>query len=136
MASVVNNPCGASGDEKMPGILRLRHVPRFAEHVSPLRMTELFLGTEVERMARQVLLAANAPSPSRAGGSCEDGMLVQVWPSFVVNSSNFNFPVSSGMGSPRTMPWVLSQKTMESKKPLGFLLVNCSCQLRPASAVW
>ena len=34
------------------------------------------------------------------------------------------------------MPWVLSQKAIESKKALGFVLVNWSCQWRPASVVW
>ena len=46
-----------------------------------------------------------------------------------------SFPLSSGMGSPRTMPCVRSQKTMESKKPLGFVLVNWSRQCWPASVV-
>src|SRR5271166_1598735 len=68
-ASVVRNPCGASGDAEMQGFLRLRHAVRFAIRVSPLRMTELRFGARVGRMARQVLLAANAPSPSIAGGS-------------------------------------------------------------------
>src|ERR1700683_571517 len=101
-------------------------------------MTTFFeLGMTVEgRMAKQELLAAKAPSPSIAGGSWAGGIGVQVWPSVVKKSSNFNWPLSSGMGSPRTMPWVGSQKSMESKNPLGFLLVNWSRQDLPASVVW
>src|ERR1700683_421900 len=96
------------------------------------------------RIAKQLLLAAKAPSPSIAGGRLAGRSGVQVWPSVVWRSSNFSWPdslllslsVSSGMGSPKTMPWVRSQKSMESKKPLGFLLVNWSCQVFPASVVW
>src|SRR5580704_15027150 len=88
------------------------------------------------RIAIQELLAAKAPSPSDAGGSCFGGMCVHVWPSSVIRSSNFKAPVSSTMGSPRTMPWVRSQKTMESKKPLGFVLVYCRFQFLPAFMVW
>src|ERR1700733_11797591 len=88
------------------------------------------------RMARQVLLAAKAPSPSRAGGSCEGGIGAQDWPSVVTRSWNLSCPESSGIGSPRTMPWVGSQNTMESKKALGLVLVNWRLQCWPASVVW
>src|ERR1700678_2161153 len=73
--------------------------------LASLGMTILF-----RRLAGLALVAANAPSPFSAGGSWGGGMGAQVWPSFVVKSSNFNFPVSSAMGSPRAMPWVRSQK--------------------------
>src|ERR1700756_1625520 len=85
--------------------------------------------------ARQELLAANAPSPSIASGSCDGAIGFQDSPSSVCNSSNFSFPCSSVIGSPNTMPCLESQNAIESKNPLGFELVNCSCQCLPASAV-
>src|ERR1700727_2153808 len=94
------------------------------------------LGPDTGTTARQLLLAANAPSPSTAGGSCAGGIDCQVWPSSVVRSSNFSFPVSSGTGSPSATPWVRSKKIIESKKPLGFSFLNWSCQCWPASTVW
>src|SRR4029077_2285352 len=44
--------------------------------------------------AIQLLLAAKAPSPSRASGTCEAEMACQDSPSSVVSSSNFGFPFS------------------------------------------
>src|SRR5882757_3877995 len=87
------------------------------------------------RIAMQVFEAANAPSPSRAGGSCADETGRQVCPSSVSMSSNFSLPESSGIGSPSTTPCFGSQNAIESKNPLGLVLVNCSCQCCPASAV-
>src|ERR1700730_5996928 len=94
---VVRIPCEASGDDEMQGVLRLRHALRCADRVSPLRMTGSVFGLEAGRMARQVLLAAKAPSPSSAGGSWADGRACQVRPSSVRRSSNFSLPDSSGM---------------------------------------
>src|ERR1700722_17263188 len=94
------------------------------------------LGSSFGRMARHVLLAAKAPSPSRARGWGEGGMGGQVLQAEVMRSWNFSWPDSSAMGSPRTTPRVGSQKAMESKKALGLELVNWSCQCWPASVVW
>src|ERR1700685_906706 len=94
------------------------------------------LGSSFGRMARHVLLAAKAPSPSSADGRREEGIGVHLLPSVVMRSWNFSWPDSSAMGSPRTTPRVGSQKAMESKKALGLELVNWSCQCWPASVVW
>src|ERR1700683_1910927 len=67
------------------------------------------------RMARQVLLAGADPLQSMGGGGYEGGIGAQDWPSVVTRSWNLSCPESSGIGSPRTMPWVGSQNTMESK---------------------
>src|ERR1700731_487427 len=51
--------------------------------------------------AMQVPLAANAPSPSTAGGSESGGSGFQCWPpSWVAINSNLSLPELSGTGSP------------------------------------
>src|SRR5580704_12745794 len=86
--------------------------------------------------AMQVPLAANAPSPSMAGGSDSGESGSQLLPPFsVVINSNLSLPELSRTGSPSAMPRSRSQKAMQSKNPLGFLLVNCKIQVLPASVV-
>ena len=56
-------------------------------------------------MVMQVPLAANAPSPSIAGGMESDGSGFQVLPpSSVEINSNLSVPALSETGSPRAMP--------------------------------
>src|SRR5580692_7225844 len=87
-------------------------------------------------MVMQVPLAANAPSPSTAGGRDSGGSGFQVLPpSSVEFNSNLSVPELSRTGSPTAMPRSRSQKAMQSKNPLGFLLVNCSAQVLPALVV-
>src|SRR5579864_3839826 len=76
------------------------------------------------RMAIQLFDAAKAPSPSLASGNCEGGIGFHVFPSSVSKTSNFSLPVSSGIGSPTTIPCFESQNAIESKNPLGLVLVN------------
>src|ERR1700685_578327 len=87
------------------------------------------------RRAIHELLAANAPSPVIAAGRSSGGIGRHVWPSSLISNSNFNVPVSSAIGSPRMIPCVESQNAIESKNPLGLLLVNCRDQCWPASVV-
>src|ERR1700683_765769 len=93
-------------------------------------------GPSSGKIAIHELLAAKAPSPAIAAGRFAGGIDRHIWPSSVISNSNFSVPVSSAIGSPRTIPCVESQNAIESKKPLGLLLVNCRDQCWPASAVW
>src|ERR1700722_15272240 len=115
-------PCSESRNamEKIPadsgpwtmGVSKTCHVrPRSGEWKTRADLPPVAnqrLGSSWERMARQVLLAAKALSPSTAGGSCAEGIGVQLCPSLVTSSWNLSGPEvwleESGMGSPRTMP--------------------------------
>src|SRR5258708_20542448 len=110
--------------DKLRAGFRLRHALRFAGRVSPLRTTALIFELGAERIARQELLAAKAPSPSLAGGSWAVGRACQVRPSSVRRRLNFSFPDSSGMGLPGTMPCGGPHTAVESKKALGLVVVN------------
>src|ERR1700690_3665783 len=80
----------------------------------------------------QVLLAANAPSPSRAGGIFWGSEYCQVFPPLTVRRI-WNLPFT---GSPTMIPRsglakVGSKNAMQSKNPLGSGLVNCKSQCSP-----
>src|SRR6266480_5936461 len=80
--------------------------------------------------ARQVLLAANAPSLGSAAGILllESGF--QSWPSVVFNKRNL-----PSMGSLSAKQCVSERQAMESRKNSLRLSVYCKVQVSPPSAV-
>src|SRR5258708_13859698 len=79
---------------------------------------------------RQVLLAANAPSPGRAAGMLPLGSGFQCWPSVVLNRRNL-----PSMGSLSAKQCVSERQVVGSRKNSLRLSVYCSFQISPPSVV-